>query len=44
MLPTLLPFCRGEPAHEKRLTDERPMTDRTRLREWVDGVARDGAG
>lgn len=42
-LPTLLSFRRGEPVHEKRLADVRLMLDRTRLGEWVDGVAEDGA-
>jgi hypothetical protein len=42
-LPTLLPFRRGEPVNEKRMTDVREMSDRSRLGEWVEDVARVGA-
>jgi hypothetical protein len=43
-LPTLLPFRRGEPIHEKRMTDVRTMSDRNRLKEWVEEVAEFGVG
>ncbi|KAF8545333.1 hypothetical protein BDD12DRAFT_811385 [Trichophaea hybrida] len=38
-LPTLLPFRRGEPVHEKRMTDVRAMSDRNRLKEWIEETA-----
>ncbi|KAF8251250.1 hypothetical protein K440DRAFT_615859, partial [Wilcoxina mikolae CBS 423.85] len=41
-LPTLLPFRRGEPVNEKRMTDVRAMSDRNRLKEWIEDVAESG--
>ena len=34
-MPTLLPFARGEPLLDMKVTDPRKMTDREWMREWI---------